>query len=1660
VSDGYIALLDAVGGTDAAVLFPELDPGLDLQAFTFDVDLRVGNAVGAGGRPADGFSLNFVRANDPVVLDMVNGSDPSSDFAMAGQLENGVASGIAISFDTWQGNMLPDGGDIEGVIVRVDNQTLLEHAMPDRNGVNSTDPTGQNACNDINSLQTGPYDGLDTGSPTGLCWAHLHVELTTNSLLTVVWKGGTLVDHEPISFDPGPGRLLFAGRTGGANENTHIDNVNITTVSKTPPADTTPPAVASVYAPAGALVPALTQIEVVFTEPVLGVASTDLLINGQPATNVLALAGNDYLFQFTQPNTGQVQIAWSTSNNIRDLATPANVLKGADWSYTLDPRIALKGIAINEIMAANKKTLLDEDGDSSDWIELYNPSAAAVDLNGWFLTDDATRPALWRFPAVTILPQQYLVVFASSKNRTNSAAPLHTSFSLAEAGGFVGLADPSTNLVFLMSYPKQTVDVSYGLDRATPVLLEYFPQPSPGAPNTSGGPGFAPEVEFSQSGGTFLQPFSLILSVPSTNATIHYELGTNLPTELSPIASGLIMITNSVQVRARAFQSGLLPGVPRSESYIGLSSSLTNFTSNLPLVVLYNFKGGPIPAGTRKFAQIAVFEPGEGRTSLTNPPTLSARAGVSLHGSSTLYQQKSNFRIEFWNEFGDHQNHPFLGLPSDGDWILYAPDNYEPVLVHNPFIHDLSRSIGRYSSRVRFVEVYLNTTGGPLTSANYNGVYVLEEKIKVDQNRVDIDKLEPQQVTPQYVSGGYLMSIDRAAAGEGQLYAGGQGINVLSPDYSELTQPQRAAQRNYLNNYLTSFYSALQGANYRNPQLGYAQYIDVDSWIDHHILNTLAFNVDALRLSAFFYKPRNGKLTFGPLWDFDRSLGSTDGRDSNPRVWSTPDGSGTVMFHYPWWNRLFTDPDFWQKWIDRWQALRQGAFSVSNLQAQVTLLTGQLLEAEVREAARWPGFTTPRGGSYSWEINYMKTWLANRVNFIDTNFVDTPKLVSSAGPLPGTVTVTLTGPVGATVYYALDGTDPRQPGGTLLTGAQVYQTPVTISANARVVARAYNASHHNLTGSSVNPPISSSWSGPATTTFALTTPALRITEIMYHDAPPGAGDTNVVSNYSYLELQNVGAQPLSLIGFQLGGVIHYTFSAQSGVTNLPPGGGVLLVQNISAFRSRHPAATNIAGQYVGSLPTVGGHLTLTGPLQEPILDFSYAPDWVPITDGLGFSVVVKDAEAPLTSWSDPHFWTASSQLNGSPGMANPPAPTFPAVLVNEVLASPDSGERDSIELYNPGPAAAEIGGWFLSDDFQQPLKYLIPALTTIPAGGFLMFTDLQFGQGLNSFGLSRLGDSVHLFSGDGTNITGYTHGFKFGPSFKGDTFGRYVSSEGREHFVTQVWRTLGSSNSGPRVGPAVVSEIMYCPSPLGTNVDPLDKYVEVMNITNQAVPLFDPQATTNSWQVDGAVTFTFPPATVLPANGCILVVGFDPGSSPVQLAHFRSKYGVDSSVPILGPYVGDLSTQGGPIGLFAPGKVEGSTDPHPGMVPYVLMDQVTFASTAPWPVGANQTGESLQRIETGSFGDDPANWLAATPTAGRPGPVIQPTLRVLSLGRQLVVSWPVWASDYALESSATLSNGGSWNAIGVQPTTVSGSFVVTNLPAGQETFYRLRQSRP
>ena len=291
-------------------------------------------------------------------------------------------------------------------------------------------------------------------------------------------------------------------------------------------------------------------------------------------------------------------------------------------------------------MAANKTTLLDEFGDSSDWIEIYNGTSGAVNLAGWFLTVEPTNLTQWPFPDYVLAAGDYLVVFASGRNLTAVTNQLHTNFKLPAAGAFLALVDPHTNLVsfFAPAYPPQQTDIAFGVD---PVLLNaigYYTTPTPGNPNATVGPDFAPEPVFSQAGGTFVEPFVLTVSVAAENAVIHYTLDGTVPTDVSPVLSGPLAITNTVQVRTRAFAPGLLPGLMHSESYIQITSAVAKIASDLPALIIHNFGAG-VPSAVvgvpDQFANFSFYEPTNGKTFLTNAPTLSSRAGFHVRGSST-----------------------------------------------------------------------------------------------------------------------------------------------------------------------------------------------------------------------------------------------------------------------------------------------------------------------------------------------------------------------------------------------------------------------------------------------------------------------------------------------------------------------------------------------------------------------------------------------------------------------------------------------------------------------------------------------------------------------------------------------------------------------------------------------------------------------------------------------------------------------------------------------------------------------------------------------------------------------------------------------------------------------------------------------------------------
>ncbi len=461
------------------------------------------------------------------------------------------------------------------------------------------------------------------------------------------------------------------------------------------------------------------------------------------------------------------------------------------------------------------------------------------------------------------------------------------------------------------------------------------------------------------------------------------------------------------------------------------------------------------------------------------------------------------------------------------------------------------------------------------------------------------------------------------------------------------------------------------------------------------------------------------------------------------------------------------------------------------------------------------------------------------------------------------------------------------------------------------------------------------------------------------------------------EVKNIGSEPLDLRRFQFTRGIRFEFPDRS----LGPGQRAIIVGNRPAFESRYGAQWLVAGEYEGRLDNAGERIALIGPRGEPIHDFAYDADWHPIANGFGFSIVAVNETAPLEQWHQASGWRPSGAWSGSPAAEDPPFPDFPPVRVNEVLARPTAPMRDAIELHNAGSAPADIGGWFLTDDYRDPKKFRIPDGTELPAVGFLVFRADDFGESnpATPFGLSAQGEEVYLFSGNAAGeLTGYVHGFDFGASEVGATFGRHVISTGEEHFVTQVSQTLGGINDGPRTGPVVISEILYEPLPVFANGafwnNTEDEYIELYNLSSMTVAL-------EAWQLRDAVRFDFPQGAFLPADTSLLVVAFDPAADPARLAAFRAQFQLPPDTLIFGPFEGNLDNGGETLSLS---RADSVPTEEGAVVSWILMDQVRYRPEAPWPDSAAGRGDALQRVDPAAYGNDPIAWIATTPRPGIP----------------------------------------------------------------------------
>jgi hypothetical protein len=886
--------------------------------------------------------------------------------------------------------------------------------------------------------------------------------------------------------------------------------------------DMTPPEVVLLNPPAGVTVRQLTQVEVTFSEPVAGITSGALLVNGGPAFGVTAMTDRRYLFTFAEPAPGTVALEWGPGHGITDRAAAPNPFAGGAWFYSLDPDLALSNIRINEFLASNRHGLLDEDGDPEDWIELHNHGTEAISLFGWSLTDDQDDQGQWTFPAIALDPGEYLVVFASGKDRRpTDGGPLHTNFRLSVEGEYLGLynAELPREVVseFAPEFPTQRTDHSFGFNSAG--QLRYFATPTPGGPNgESAIHEIALEPEFSVERGLFDEPFMVQLSTGTAGGTIRYTLDGSEPTGQSGLNySEPLQVQGATTLRAVTFNQNALPSRPVTHTYLFLStvSQQPDNPPGFPATwgAAPNFPGNIVPAHYQMSPEI-VNDPAyasrleealrslpavsivmdvddifgstrgiyantrENRNLFRGPEweracslefipgpgeeAFQVNCGIRIHGNASREPAKTpkhSFRLYFRRDHGPGRlqanlfpdshvssfNRLVMRADFNNSWLHWtSSQRTRGTRIRDGWTKESWREMGHHGSHTRYFHLYINGL--------YWGVYDFGERIDAS-------------FAANYF-GGRLDDYDVMASKPTRPIDGDQVA------YNAMLAAARFTDVTSLNNYLAVH-----------------NHLDVTNYIDYMLLNFYAGNDDwgfDSNWNALRKREPAGPFMYFP-WDCERVLESATYNRVNSS--SVPSGIHTNLVRSAEYRLAFADRVHKHLFND-------GALTVPAVTGRWRRHSAQLESAAIAESARWGAYRRDvhpySGGPYPhykpdthWQAEIDRvasSFFPQRHN----NFlqqlrnaglypnVTPPQLSRHGGTVRADTSITMNAPQG-TIYYTMDGQDPRVIGAAAVSPAALpYSGPVPIHQNLTLKARVL----HN-----------GEWSALAEADFQLSAPA-------------------------------------------------------------------------------------------------------------------------------------------------------------------------------------------------------------------------------------------------------------------------------------------------------------------------------------------------------------------------------------------------------------------------------------------------------------------------------------------------------------------------------------------------------------------------------------------
>jgi hypothetical protein len=320
---------------------------------------------------------------------------------------------------------------------------------------------------------------------------------------------------------------------------------------------------------------------------------------------------------------------------------------------------------------------------------------------------------------------------------------------------------------------------------------------------------------------------------------------------------------------------------------------------------------------------------------------------TELQGFTGPYYPKKNYDFDLVAADSTEIDTVLLGLPSENDFILKA-EYLDYSLMKNAITYEMSRRMGRYAPRTMYCEVILN--------GEYIGVYTLTEKIKRDDNRVDIAALNPDDTIGEALTGGYIIEINENGYPNdwNSLYDAINYATCQLPVAYKMVYPKMeelaASQFNYIHGYVDSFENALYGNNFLDTVAGYRHFISVKSFIDFMIVNEFSANYDSYGRSTFLYKEKStdgGQLNIGPPWDYDRAYTPFT---EEGWVWEITHPYWPFPF---WWSKFREDPEWVNEVYCRYTNLREQTLSTASFNVIIDSLQQLLAEPAQRNFTKW-----------------------------------------------------------------------------------------------------------------------------------------------------------------------------------------------------------------------------------------------------------------------------------------------------------------------------------------------------------------------------------------------------------------------------------------------------------------------------------------------------------------------------------------------------------------------------------------------------------------------------------------------------------------------------------------------------------------------------------